>query len=117
MIEYRDDMMQDLFFLMIRRPPRSTLFPYTTLFRSEVLVDGEVVEQMVALEDEADVLLVQPRPVFRPELVDRLVQEVEIGRAHVSTPVTPISRMPSFAWKKTHRRLRSCEPPPRHPVP
>src|SRR6266705_3873104 len=23
-----------LFFLMIRRPPRSTLFPYTTLFRS-----------------------------------------------------------------------------------
>src|SRR3712207_9128029 len=25
----------DFFFLMIRRPPRSTLFPYTTLFRSE----------------------------------------------------------------------------------
>src|SRR5476651_2140503 len=25
-----------LFFLMIRRPPRSTLFPYTTLFRSAV---------------------------------------------------------------------------------
>src|SRR5690625_6855208 len=24
------------FFLMIRRPPRSTLFPYTTLFRSEL---------------------------------------------------------------------------------
>src|SRR3989442_13037013 len=24
------------FFLMIRRPPRSTLFPYTTLFRSPV---------------------------------------------------------------------------------
>src|SRR5438105_13162949 len=29
------------FFLMIRRPPRSTLFPYTTLFRSPVRVpDG-----------------------------------------------------------------------------
>src|SRR2546430_16070418 len=31
------------FFLMIRRPPRSTLFPYTTLFRSALLntsVDG-----------------------------------------------------------------------------
>src|SRR2546427_5479939 len=27
------------FFLMIRRPPRSTLFPYTTLFRSLVLAD------------------------------------------------------------------------------
>src|SRR5580765_8843854 len=25
------------FFLMIRRPPRSTLFPYTTLFRSDRL--------------------------------------------------------------------------------
>src|SRR6266496_6401412 len=25
------------FFLMIRRPPRSTLFPYTTLFRSHAL--------------------------------------------------------------------------------
>src|SRR5687768_18248494 len=24
-----------LFFLMLRRPPRSTLFPYTTLFRSQ----------------------------------------------------------------------------------
>src|SRR5258708_34613412 len=26
------------FFLMIRRPPRSTLFPYTTLFRSSPVV-------------------------------------------------------------------------------
>src|ERR1041384_5958600 len=25
-----------LFFVMIRRPPRSTLFPYTTLFRSQL---------------------------------------------------------------------------------
>src|SRR5688572_31067631 len=28
------------FFLMIRRPPRSTLFPYTTLFRSEAVRVG-----------------------------------------------------------------------------
>src|SRR5258708_40234762 len=28
------EMVIRLFFLMIRRPPRSTLFPYTTLFRS-----------------------------------------------------------------------------------
>src|SRR5256885_3165878 len=28
------------FFLMIRRPPRSTLFPYTTLFRSAVTCSG-----------------------------------------------------------------------------
>src|SRR5471030_917083 len=26
-----------IFFLMVRRPPRSTLFPYTTLFRSSTL--------------------------------------------------------------------------------
>src|SRR2546425_2609248 len=38
------------FFLMIRRPPRSTLFPYTTLFRSEdaaqsfgARIDGQMV--------------------------------------------------------------------------
>src|SRR5690242_21257073 len=31
------------FFLMIRRPPRSTLFPYTTLFRSHRTV-GHVVK-------------------------------------------------------------------------
>src|SRR3712207_9251182 len=38
----------DCFFLMIRRPPRSTLFPYTTLFRSAVpdrpLEDGDVAD-------------------------------------------------------------------------
>src|SRR2546426_11801866 len=28
---------QLFFFLMIRRPPRSTLFPYTTLFRSQAM--------------------------------------------------------------------------------
>ena len=28
-----------IFFLMIRRPPRSTLFPYTTLFRSVITID------------------------------------------------------------------------------
>src|SRR2546430_13528257 len=33
------------FFLMIRRPPRSTLFPYTTLFRSAVAV-GEVLPEL-----------------------------------------------------------------------
>src|SRR3712207_7404405 len=33
---------------MIRRPPRSTLFPYTTLFRSEDLPGGEVDVHLVA---------------------------------------------------------------------
>src|SRR3712207_8915481 len=36
---------------MIRRPPRSTLFPYTTLFRSveAVLADGSVVSSLSGL--------------------------------------------------------------------
>src|SRR3712207_9436476 len=44
---------------MIRRPPRSTLFPYTTLFRSDVLgqADGLIAESVKAripkLGDEA----------------------------------------------------------------
>src|SRR3712207_8647657 len=32
--------MLSFFFLMIRRPPRSTLFPYTTLFRSQHIDGG-----------------------------------------------------------------------------
>ena len=35
------------FFLMIRRPPRSTLFPYTTLFRSHV-------DEQSRAEDDGD---------------------------------------------------------------
>src|SRR5258708_13946781 len=46
------------FFLMIRRPPRSTLFPYTTLFRSNYyataapLVVGNLVLSGIAGGDE-----------------------------------------------------------------
>src|SRR3712207_7541983 len=36
------------FFLMIRRPPRSTLFPYTTLFRSEGVVPAAPLRRGVA---------------------------------------------------------------------
>src|SRR2546425_2696453 len=39
------------FFLMIRRPPRSTLFPYTTLFRSAEGV-GELHREAVGLGDD-----------------------------------------------------------------
>src|SRR2546430_7834501 len=38
------------FFLMIRRPPRSTLFPYTTLFRSRVPRGGFPAPPMASLE-------------------------------------------------------------------
>src|SRR3989454_12805145 len=53
---------------MIRRPPRSTLFPYTTLFRSHA---QQAVQQVVALpRPEADVprVDVAPRaPAPRPK--------------------------------------------------
>src|SRR2546426_12043268 len=35
------------FFLMIRRPPRSTLFPYTTLFRSSAIWKSQPNSQRV----------------------------------------------------------------------
>src|SRR4051812_50089532 len=40
-------MLDDFFFLMIRRPPRSTLFPYTTLFRSQLADGGEQGGQVI----------------------------------------------------------------------
>src|SRR3712207_8654210 len=41
------------FFLMIRRPPRSTLFPYTTLFRSDHAEDPVEEQQEDRDDDEA----------------------------------------------------------------
>src|SRR3712207_8294400 len=52
------------FFLMIRRPPRSTLFPYTTLFRSGELADQRHVHQRTADEHQVGVVgRVQLAPV------------------------------------------------------
>src|SRR5258708_27286501 len=41
---------------MIRRPPRSTLFPYTTLFRSRlgVVLQGEVILAQIAVDPGSD---------------------------------------------------------------
>src|SRR3712207_9517295 len=91
-----------VFFLMIRRPPRSTLFPYTTLFRSAEdwpkLVRGvaEVSRAPVWIDDTAGVTLLEIRAKVRrlssqlkargePPLalvvVDYLQLMIEIGRA------------------------------------
>src|SRR3712207_2956361 len=56
-----------LFFLMIRRPPRSTLFPYTTLFRS-------VVEEAVLLVPQR--LLVRAEGVHRPGDRQEVLEEL-----------------------------------------
>src|SRR5690554_7826319 len=62
---------------MIRRPPRSTLFPYTTLFRSpqtarnhkEKMVSGHIrpVQQLVTSQPDTTVLLHQQVEIGRPE--------------------------------------------------
>src|SRR2546421_6527464 len=48
---------------MIRRPPRSTLFPYTTLFRSLEILDvrKRLEHILVAIEGEMDVLQIEKR--------------------------------------------------------
>ena len=42
---------------MIRRPPRSTLFPYTTLFRSEELNKKKAEEEAANADPEIDALV------------------------------------------------------------
>src|SRR3712207_9550209 len=83
------------FFLMIRRPPRSTLFPYTTLFRSaprlehgpRALVDHEVAAHLVGH------LLAQPlRSVRRAGLLvggrqDRKSTRLNSSHANISYAV------------------------------
>src|SRR2546428_3806574 len=44
-------MVDIFFFLMIRRPPRSTLFPYTTLFRSQQATTNQNVKKRPACSE------------------------------------------------------------------
>src|SRR3712207_9001793 len=62
-----------LVFLMIRRPPRSTLFPYTTLFRSLEAHGRELAEQAVVDEELALALaqVGQRRVLVAGALVDQ----------------------------------------------
>src|SRR5437879_8748753 len=53
-----------IFFLRIRRPPRSTLFPYTTLFRSNSVSCGSTDRQL-------DCTLQSPQPSHTSSLIDR----------------------------------------------
>src|SRR5260221_532907 len=57
------------FFLMIRRPPRSTLFPYTTLFRSQV--------EPIRITGDAWVVPSQGQP----PAVDQKLRQAELHRS------------------------------------
>src|SRR3989442_9729831 len=61
---------------MIRRPPRSTLFPYTTLFRSRHFVLQTGVEQV----HHGGGITTEVRVVLRIELLGR---GIDLGRVHV----------------------------------
>src|SRR2546430_14832202 len=70
------------FFLMIRRPPRSTLFPYTTLFRS--IAD---VEMFAILEKDMDKVLRRDRQVLAfliPRNVEIKARVVSRSEEHTS---------------------------------
>src|SRR2546422_5059034 len=60
---------------MIRRPPRSTLFPYTTLFRSQRLSDEafELPEGLL-FKDRADVFLLLGITLAQDQLADFVKQ-------------------------------------------
>src|SRR5256885_3843941 len=77
---------------MIRRPPRSTLFPYTTLFRSHDLVDREL---LVRIGVEA------PRrgPVGRDEAGTR--QRSEEHTSELQSPCNLVCRL-LLEKKKKH---------------
>src|SRR2546430_7647504 len=101
---------------MIRRPPRSTLFPYTTLFRSRF-------ELLSALE-VAPWSVPQSAPMFRDWRVRRsLVDEAATFASHApsdrkSTRLNSSHSQISYAVfclkkKKEYRRHNDSHPPPR----
>src|SRR2546422_6217521 len=65
---------------MIRRPPRSTLFPYTTLFRSRALL-GRRVE---FLDGNAYTSRPGPRLVDAAEMLTRLIRDRKSTRLNSS---------------------------------
>src|SRR3989449_5328049 len=100
---------------MIRRPPRSTLFPYTTLFRSRQFVsDGGT---LVALNDASrfavEQLLLPVRNVLRSEehtselqsrlhLVCRLLLEKKKNITHVLETQNNSTYLPRARKNKEH---------------
>src|SRR5256885_12494122 len=73
------------FFLMIRRPPRSTLFPYTTLFRSGVAAALEVAGAHAVLPDRADEEL--------PEGAARSLERSEEHTSELQSPCNLVCRL------------------------
>src|SRR3712207_7650486 len=83
-----------LFFLMIRRPPRSTLFPYTTLFRSQFVFSlaGADAEQMERLRAQISAMctgwdVATVHEIVRETLRDRKSTRLNSSHANISYAV------------------------------
>src|SRR3712207_8644913 len=73
---------------MIRRPPRSTLFPYTTLFRSEA--DAvRVLGRRSPDERTAALIIALPRNRYTPALAQRL--EALLGERYADRKSTRLN--------------------------
>src|SRR2546427_7467239 len=66
---------------MIRRPPRSTLFPYTTLFRSALATDDVDVDVATALDQRVhDRAEEEPLPKLTRRLIDDDLGHIAVAR-------------------------------------
>src|SRR5688572_30846850 len=72
------------FFLMIRRPPRSTLFPYTTLFRSGLFASGLIVVEDSVLDDEE---LLRLHSLVKNGVLDRKSTRLNSSHSQISYAV------------------------------
>src|SRR2546426_4771205 len=91
---------------MIRRPPRSTLFPYTTLFRSDLArIERRLDEQDQPLD--ADALERLPSARVRPE--PALVQSREHRRSeeHTSELQSPCNLVCRLLLEKKKKQQRT----------
>src|SRR3712207_6919548 len=70
---------------MIRRPPRSTLFPYTTLFRSLVELHAVVDGDRAELQQRGEPLELGAGRLGRAELRDGVARPVDVGQDRKST--------------------------------
>src|SRR3712207_7758784 len=90
------------FFLMIRRPPRSTLFPYTTLFRSErlpavVFVTAHDRFAVQAFEVHALDYVLKP---FDEERLDRKSTRLNSSHANISYAVFCLKKKKNPTWQQ-----------------
>src|SRR5206468_8638731 len=100
---------------MIRRPPRSTLFPYTTLFRSDpewqrIFTPGGRAPKLGELRSEEHTSELQSRS----DLVCRLLLEKKKDFAH-NPPTATISHCPTPASPTIETRVPSASPSPSAP--